>query len=59
MTSFVTTLDDKWINDSNNLKTTKALVSFIASGIPGRERGSKPNQSSVIQSWKNLTAGWK
>jgi hypothetical protein len=59
MTSFVTTLDNDWIKDPNNFRTAKAFVSFIASGIPGRERGSKPSQSSVIQSWKNLTAGWK
>jgi len=59
MTSFVTTLDDKWIKDPNNFKTAKAFVSFIASGISGRERGSKPSQSSVIQCWKNLIAGWK
>lgn len=58
MTSFVTTLDDKW-KDPNNFKTAKAFVSFIAPGIPGRERGSKPGQSPVIQSWKNPAAGWK
>ncbi|THH17986.1 hypothetical protein EW146_g2912 [Bondarzewia mesenterica] len=56
---FLTSLDDDWVEDPNDLRTAKAFVSFIASGIPGRERGSKPSQSSVVQSWKNLTASWK
>ncbi|GLB36079.1 hypothetical protein LshimejAT787_0303670 [Lyophyllum shimeji] len=40
---FLTSLDDEWVKDPNDLRTSKAFVSFIASGIPGRERGSKPS----------------
>ncbi|KAG6839458.1 hypothetical protein C0991_002387 [Blastosporella zonata] len=59
MISFATTLQKGWANDpNNNLGTSKAFAYFLASGIPGRERGSKPSQSSVVQAWKNLTAGW-
>jgi hypothetical protein len=57
--SFLTSLDNDWVKDPNDLRIAKALVGFIASGIVGRERGSKPTQSSVVQSWKNLTASWK
>ncbi|KAF8644308.1 hypothetical protein AX16_008555 [Volvariella volvacea WC 439] len=55
---FLTSLDDDWVKDPNDLRTAKAFVSFIASGIAGRERGSKPAQSSVVQCWKNLTADY-
>ncbi|KAF9645059.1 hypothetical protein BDM02DRAFT_3190050 [Thelephora ganbajun] len=49
---FLTSLDDDWVKDPNDLRTAKGFVSFIASDIPGRERGSKPSQSSVTQNWK-------
>ncbi|KAJ4469605.1 hypothetical protein J3R30DRAFT_3303908 [Lentinula aciculospora] len=58
MLSFATTLKNGWVNDPNDLRTSKAFAYFLASGIPGRERGSIPSQSSVLQVWKNLTAGW-
>ncbi|KAG6901097.1 hypothetical protein C0995_000798 [Termitomyces sp. Mi166 len=57
--AFVTTLDDAWVRDPNDYRTAKAFASFIATGIPGKEHGSKPSQTSVVQCWKNLTAGWR
>ncbi|KAJ7648133.1 hypothetical protein FB45DRAFT_1102841 [Roridomyces roridus] len=57
--AFITTLNDSWVKDPNDYRTAKAFASFIATGIPGKEHGSKPSQTSVVQCWKNLTAGWK
>lgn len=58
ITSFATTLEDDWVNDPNDLRTSKAFAYFLASGVPGRKRGSKPSLSSVLQVWKNPSAGW-
>lgn len=59
MNNFITTLDDGWAKDPNDFRTSKAFVNFVALGIVGKERGSKPSLSSVVQVYKNFTAGWK
>ncbi|KAH9943022.1 uncharacterized protein BXZ73DRAFT_74085 [Epithele typhae] len=47
-----------WVKDPNGHKTTKAFTSLIATGIPGKEHGSTRSQTSAMQGWTNLTAGW-
>ena len=45
----------------NNFSTSEAFVNlnFIASGILGKEPGSKPFLNTVVQLYKNFATRWK